>query len=68
MTLEKAQELIAMHVNFGSGYNRNATRMILGEVMRDFGQATVDQLIRDYGLEEKWQISEGSHFESAFKK
>jgi len=68
MTLEKAHELIAMHVNFGSGYNRNATRMILGEVMRDFGQATVDQLIRDYGLEEKWQIQEGSHFESAFKK
>ena len=68
MTLEKAQELIAMHVNFGSGYNRNATRMILGEVMRDFGQTAVDQLIRDYDLEEKWEIREGTHFESAFKK
>jgi len=67
MTLEKAQELIAMHVNFGSGYNRNATRMILGEVMRDFGQASVDQLIRDYDLAEKWDIREGTHFESAFE-
>ena len=67
MTLDKAHELIAMHVQLGSGYNRNAARMVLGEVMRDFGQDTVDQLIRQYGLEEKWQIRPGTHFESAFK-
>jgi hypothetical protein len=46
MTLEKANELIAMHVSFGSGYNRHAARIILGEVMRDFDQATVDALIK----------------------
>jgi hypothetical protein len=31
MTLEKARELIAMHVDPGSGYNRNAARMVPGE-------------------------------------
>ncbi len=67
MTLEKAQELIAMHVELGSGYNRNAARMVLGEVMRDHGQAAVDRLIRDHGLEQKWGIKPGTVFESAFK-
>ena len=67
MTLEKARELIAMHVELGSGYNRNAARMVLGEVMRDHGQGAVDQLIRDHGLEQKWGIKPGTHFESAFK-
>jgi uncharacterized lipoprotein YddW (UPF0748 family) len=68
MTIEKAHELISMHVGLGSGYNRNAARMVLGEVMRDFGQDVVDQLIREYSLEEKWEIKPGTHFESAFKK
>lgn len=67
MTLDKAHELIAMHVELGSGYNRNAARMVLGEVMRDHGQGAVDQLIRDYGLEQKWGIKQGTHFVSAFK-
>ncbi len=67
MTIEKARELIAMHVSLGSGYNRNAARMVLGEVMRDFGQEVVDQLIRDYELEQKWEIKPGTHFKSAFK-
>ena len=67
MTLDKAHELIAMHVELGSGYNRNAARMVLGEVMRDYGQDAVDQLIRDYNLEQKWGIKPGTHFESACK-
>jgi len=67
MTLDKAHELIAMHVGLGSGYNRNAARLVLGEVMRDHGQQAVDQLIRDYDLEQKWGIKPGTHFESAFK-
>lgn len=67
MTLAKARELIEMHSSLGSGYNRNACRMVLGEVMRDFGQDTVDQLIREYGLEEQWDIKPGTKFESAFK-
>lgn len=67
MTLEKARELIAMHASLGSGYNRNACRMVLGEVMRDFGQQTVDELIREFRLEEQWEIKPGTKFESAFK-
>ena len=67
MTLEKAHELIAMHVTLGSGYNQNAAKMVLGEVMRDFGQETVDALIREYGLEQLWDIKPGTVFESAFK-
>jgi hypothetical protein len=67
MTLDKARELIAMHSGLGSGYNRNAARMVLGEVMRDFGQETVDQLIREYDLEKQWEIRPGTKFESAFK-
>ena len=41
-----------MHVQPGSGHNRNTARMVFGEVMRDHGQAAVDQLIRDDGLEQ----------------
>ena len=52
MTLGTAHEPIVMHVELGSGYNRNAARMVLGEVMRDHGQAAVDQLIRVHGLEQ----------------
>ncbi len=58
MTLDKAHELIAMHAQLGSGYNRNAARLVLGEVMRDHGQQTVDQLIRDYGLEQNGALSQ----------
>jgi len=32
MTLDRARELIATQLQFGSGYNRNAVRLILGEV------------------------------------
>ncbi len=67
MTLEKAHELIAMHVEPGSGYNRCAGRMVPGEVMRDHGQPAVEQLIRDHGMEQKRGIKPGTHFQSAFK-
>ncbi len=68
MTLEKTNELVAMHADLGSGYNRNAIKMVLGEVDRDHGQAAVDKLIRDYGLEEQWEIKPGTKFTSAFTK
>ncbi len=67
MTLEKAHELVAMHSSLGSGYNRNACRMVLGEVMRDFGQEVVDSLIQEYGLEQQWEIKPGTKFTSPFK-
>jgi hypothetical protein len=67
MTLEKVRELIAMHSSLGSGYNRNAARMVFGEVMRDHGLQAVDSLIREYVLEKQWGIKPGTKFESAFK-
>ena len=56
-----------MQIEPGSGYNRNAARTVPGDVMRDHDQAAVDHLIRDYGLEQKWGIKPGTHFEGAFK-
>lgn len=67
MTLEKTHGLIAMHKPPGSGYKQNAAKLVLGEVMRDHGQAAVDSLVREYGLEELWDIKHGTKFESAFK-
>ena len=67
MTLEKARELIAMHVSLGSGYNRNAVKMVLGEVDRDHGQQAVDALIREYKLNEVWDFEEGMKFTSMYK-
>ncbi|MBT8128639.1 MAG: hypothetical protein KJP10_01525 [Gammaproteobacteria bacterium] len=51
MTLDKTNELIAMHVQPGSGYNRNAALMMFSEIMHEHGQAAVDELIRECGLE-----------------
>lgn len=67
MTLDKANELIAMHVDLGSGYNRNAVKMVLGEVDLDHGQIAVDRLIRDQKLKGKWEIKPSTQFTSAFK-
>jgi hypothetical protein len=56
VTLEKTDELIAMRVDLGSGYNRNAARMVVpGEVMRD------------HVLEQKQGIKPGTHFKIPFK-
>ena len=68
VTIDKANELIAMHVQMGSFYNRNAVKMILGEVNRDHGQGAVDRLIRDHKLEELWQFKQGTVFKSDFAK
>ncbi len=67
MTLEKAHKLIAMHADPGSGYKRNAAKMVVAEDMRDFAQETVDALIREYDLKKQWEIKPGTKFESAFK-
>ena len=32
MTLTRARELIQVQLGFGGGYNRNAVRLILGEI------------------------------------
>lgn len=67
MTLEKARELIATHVMMASGYNQNATKMILGELNKDQGQVAVDQIIQEFKLDELWNFQPGTHFESVYK-
>ncbi|MDK9703239.1 MAG: hypothetical protein OEL20_08860 [Sulfuritalea sp.] len=52
MTLEKARQLLAAQVSFGGGYNRNGARLVLAEVAREHGQAAVDTLIRELGLDQ----------------
>jgi len=50
MTIDKAREMIALQVDLGSGYNRNAVRLILAEIQREYGQAVSDDLIRQFSL------------------
>ena len=47
MTLDKASELLAVQVDMGGGYNRNAARLILAEIQADHDQAAVDALIEN---------------------
>lgn len=62
MTPERARELILQQINFGSGYNRHSARLILGEIQREWGQAAVDQLIKQLALDETFGLKAGSDF------
>ncbi len=62
MTLQKARELIAVQANMGGGYNRNGAKLILAEVSREHGQGAVDQLIREFDLEQLFGFKPGSAF------
>jgi len=62
MTLAKARELLAVQVNMGGGYNRNAARLILAEVQSEHGQATVDALIREFDMETLFGLRPGTEF------
>ncbi len=62
MTLDRARELIETQVRFGSGYNRNAVRLILGELAREHGQGAVDALIRELDLERAFGLKPGTDF------
>ena len=62
MTLERARELLQIQVELASGYNRNAAKLILAEVMREHGQAAVDGLIRELGLSDIFGFEPGSVF------
>ncbi|NJD35070.1 MAG: hypothetical protein FIA96_09610 [Betaproteobacteria bacterium] len=52
MTLERARQLLATQVSFGGGYNRNGARLILADVAKEHGQAAVDDLIREFHLDQ----------------
>ena len=62
MTLEKARELISVQLGFKGGYNRNATKLILAEVAKLHGQASVDQLIREFRMDDIFGFKPGTVF------
>lgn len=62
MTIDRARSLIQVQLQFSSGYNRNAVRMILGEVQRNHGQRAVDNLIRELGLFQHFGLKAGTDF------
>ena len=62
MTLDRARELISVQLGFGGGYNRNAVRLILGEVQREHGQAAVDSLIEELGLDQAFGLKPGNDY------
>jgi hypothetical protein len=62
MTLDRAREIIAQQLQFGGGYNRNAVRLLLGEIQREHGQAAVDGLIRELDLETAFGLKPGTDF------
>jgi hypothetical protein len=62
MTLERARELMNTQLQLGGGYNRSAVRPIRGEAHREHGQAAVDDLIREPGLEASFGLKPGIDF------
>ena len=62
MTIERARELLGVQVGLGSGYNRNAARLILREVQLEHGREAVDRLITELGLEEAFGLAPGTDF------
>ena len=60
MTPERARELIRQQMSFSSGYNRNAIRLILGEIQREHGQSMADALVREFNLEQAFDIKPGT--------
>ena len=62
MTQDRARELITTQLQFSGGYNRNAVRLILGEIQREHGQGAVDGLIRELDLEQAFGLKPGTDF------
>ena len=62
MEIDKARELIQQQIRFGSGYNRHAVRLILGEIQRGHGQAAVDRLILELDLQQAFDLKPGTDF------
>jgi hypothetical protein len=63
MTLDKAKQLLEVQAGFGGFYNANSAKLILAEVSREHGQAAVDALIRECGLDQVFGFVPGTRFE-----
>jgi len=62
MTLDRARELIRTQLQLGGGYDRNALRLLLGEVRREQGRQALDGLIREYDSEQAFGLKPGTDF------
>jgi hypothetical protein len=62
MDLNKARDIIKQQISFGSGYNRHAVRLLLGEIQREHGFRVSDQLIKELDLETLFGLTPGSDF------
>jgi hypothetical protein len=62
MTLDRAREIIAEQLAFGGGYNRNAVRLLLGEIQREHGLVAADGLMREFDLESRFGLRPGMDF------
>ena len=58
MTLEDARNHLKQQIELSSGYSRNAIRMLLSEVARSHGEPAAVQLIEEFELEQRFQISQ----------
>jgi len=63
MTLERARQLLKVQAGFGGSYNANSAKLILSEVMREYGQQAVDGLIGELELERIFGFRPGTRFE-----
>ncbi len=68
VTINKARELLQTHITMGSGYNRQAARLVMAEVMNEHGQVAVDQLVRELNLEDKFDFRPGMKFTTPGRK
>lgn len=64
MTPDRARQFLAIQVNFGGGYNANSAKLILSEIQKEYGQAMVDQLIREMKLDRVFGFEPGTRFEN----
>ena len=62
MQLSRARELIEQQMVFTNGYNRNAVRLILGEVARVHGPDAVALLFREFDLEGHFELDPAADY------
>ncbi len=60
MTIDRAKELLQTQIDFGSGYNWNAAKLILAEVQKEHGMAAYDQLVKEMDLEAHFGFKTGN--------
>ena len=63
MTLDRARALLKVQADFGGFYNGASARLLLADVMREHGQAAVDALIVELGLDRIFGLAIGTRFE-----